>query len=124
MSILRGKETLQLQVTLGRRPRNPRGDSQNHMGSELSSRTTGYATILQHDAVIRPKDCGGPLVDLDGKVVGMNVSMTPGDAADMNALACPDCSNAVLKVRMSRRTCVGSCNSTDPLLVGNWTDGE
>lgn len=43
------------------------------MGSELSNRITGYATILQHDGVIRPRDCGGPLVDLDGRVVGMNV---------------------------------------------------
>ena len=43
------------------------------MGSELSSRISGYATYLQHDAVIRPKDCGGPIVDLDGMVVGINI---------------------------------------------------
>jgi serine protease Do len=71
--IRRDAEVVPLQTTLAKRPRNTRGDSQNHMGSELSSRTTGYTTILQHDAVIRPRDCGGPLVDLDGKVVGMNV---------------------------------------------------
>jgi serine protease Do len=73
MTIRRDKEVLPLQVTLGKRPRNARGDSQNHMGSDLSNRTTGYATILQHDAVLKPRDCGGPLVDLDGRVVGMNV---------------------------------------------------
>jgi serine protease Do len=29
---------------------------------------------LQHDTVIRPADCGGPLVDLDGKAVGINIA--------------------------------------------------
>ena len=50
-----------------------RGEMQNRMGSELSSRRTGFSTILQHDAVIRPSDCGGPLVDLDGHVLGLNI---------------------------------------------------
>jgi serine protease Do len=73
LRILRDKDVLHLQATLAVRPRNSRGDVQNHMGSELSSRVTGYATILQHDAVIRPKDCGGPVVDLDGRTVGINI---------------------------------------------------
>ena len=29
---------------------------------------------MQHDAVLSPQDCGGPLVDLDGKVVGINIA--------------------------------------------------
>ena len=61
-------------VILERRPLGSfRGEMQNRMGSELSSRRTGYSTILQHDAVIRPSDCGGPLVDLDGHVLGLNI---------------------------------------------------
>jgi serine protease Do len=61
-------------VILERRPLGSfRGEMQNRMGSELSSRRTGYSTILQHDAVIRPTDCGGPLVDLDGHVLGLNI---------------------------------------------------
>ena len=73
LTVRRDKEVLYIQATLVRRPRNTRGDSQNTMGSELSSRTSGYASILQHDAVLRPKDCGGPVVDLDGMVVGINI---------------------------------------------------
>ena len=30
--------------------------------------------ILQHDSVLKPSECGGPLVDLDGKVVGINIA--------------------------------------------------
>jgi serine protease Do len=33
-----------------------------------------YPFVLQHDAHIRPDECGGPLVDLDGRMVGLNVA--------------------------------------------------
>jgi serine protease Do len=46
----------------------------NRMGGPLSERRNGFPTILQHDAVLRPSDCGGPLVDLDGKVIGINIA--------------------------------------------------
>ncbi len=29
---------------------------------------------LPHDAFVRPSDCGGPLVDTNGKVVGINIA--------------------------------------------------
>lgn len=51
-----------------------RGDLQNSMGSELSGRRTGFPRVIQHDTVVAPKDCGGPLVDLNGKVVGLNIA--------------------------------------------------
>ncbi len=46
----------------------------NRMGGELSVRAHGFPLALQHDAVIAPSDCGGPLVDLDGRVVGINIA--------------------------------------------------
>jgi serine protease Do len=67
-----GKEE-KLEVTLGKRPLN-RGDFQNNMGSELSDRRIGFPRILQHDCVLKPTDCGGPLVDLDGTVLGINIA--------------------------------------------------
>ena len=44
------------------------------MGSKLSERRDGFPIILQNDQVIKPTDCGGPLVDLDGKAVGINIA--------------------------------------------------
>lgn len=76
VKVRRGDVELELRPTLGTRPAIPgfnRGEQQNRMGSDLSSRISGYATILQHDSVIKPVDCGGPIVDLDGKVVGINI---------------------------------------------------
>jgi len=34
----------------------------------------GFATVLQHDTVLRPADCGGPIVTLDGKLIGLNIA--------------------------------------------------
>jgi serine protease Do len=73
--VKRGSEELELKATLDRRPGGRgRGDFMNRMGGPLSERRHGFPTILQHDAVLRPSDCGGPLVDLDGKVIGINIA--------------------------------------------------
>jgi len=76
LKVKRGSEELALKATLGKRPANQsnRGDMQNNMGSELSKRRTGFPTILQTDQVIKPNDCGGPLVDLSGQVIGINIA--------------------------------------------------
>jgi serine protease Do len=51
-----------------------RGTIQNAMGGELSGRRTGFPAVLQTDMVVSPKDCGGPVVDLDGNVLGINIA--------------------------------------------------
>jgi serine protease Do len=51
-----------------------RSDFQNHLGGELSERRSGFPTALQHDTVLKPSECGGPIVDLSGKVVGINIA--------------------------------------------------
>lgn len=71
--IRRGEKELSVTAKLGTRPRS-RGDIQNAMGSRLSKRRTGFPVILQHDSVVPPDLCGGPLVDLDGKVIGINIA--------------------------------------------------
>ncbi len=75
LHVLRGEEELDLEATLQKRPAGDnRGELQNNMGSQLSARRSGYPTILTHDSVVKPADCGGPLVDLDGHIIGINIS--------------------------------------------------
>ncbi len=75
LKVRRGDEELELEARLGKRPANMnRGDFQNRMGSTLSNRLGGFPAVLQHDLVLKPSDCGGPLVDLDGKVIGLNIA--------------------------------------------------
>lgn len=73
---------VELTATLGKRPgellpkgRGPnRGDMQNSMGSTLSERRTGIPRLFQTDAVVKPGDCGAPVVDLDGHAVGLVIA--------------------------------------------------
>jgi serine protease Do len=51
-----------------------RSDFQNNLGGQLSVRRFGFPLAFQHDTVLRPTDCGGPVVDVDGKVVGFNIA--------------------------------------------------
>ncbi len=72
--VKRGDKELEMSAKLGRRPGQSRSDFQNRLGSQLSKRRFGFPAILQHDTVIKPADCGGPLVDLDGHVIGINIA--------------------------------------------------
>ncbi len=74
LKIVRDEDDIDIAVTLGKRPLAMFGNAQELMGSELSNRRGGFPKILQHDTIIKPGDCGGPLVDLDGKVVGINIA--------------------------------------------------
>jgi serine protease Do len=74
LKIERDKKEQELKVTLGKRPGNRGRIDQNSMGSTLSNRRTGFPVVLQHDCVVKPSDCGGPLVDLKGRVVGINIA--------------------------------------------------
>ncbi len=78
LTVLRGGKKIKLKAVLtgqpeGMEPLNRR-DYQNSLGSELSQRRFGFPKAFQHDTVLKVTDCGGPIVNLDGKVVGFNVS--------------------------------------------------
>jgi serine protease Do len=51
-----------------------RAEFQNSLGGPLSDRRAGFPLAIQHDSVLKPAECGGPLVDLDGKAVGLNIA--------------------------------------------------
>lgn len=74
--VQRGDKEIIARATLGERPAIPGGRSeiQNRMGGELSRRNGDFPEVIQHDTVLRPVDCGGPIVDLDGDVVGINIA--------------------------------------------------
>jgi len=40
----------------------------------LSRVRDGFSSVMQHDTVLRPTDCGGPVVTLDGKLIGVNIA--------------------------------------------------
>jgi len=54
--------------------RRSRVDRMNTMGNRVSKRRDGFASVFQHDATLTPGECGGPLLDLDGRCVGINIA--------------------------------------------------
>jgi len=77
--VKRGDKEMTLTVTLGNLAQlfhggNDRAEFQNNLGGALSERRAGFALAIQHDTVLKPADCGGPIVDLDGKCLGINIA--------------------------------------------------
>ncbi|MEC7582694.1 MAG: PDZ domain-containing protein [Planctomycetota bacterium] len=81
VTVQRDDAQLQFDVELGQNlpdPERPnprqRRNPQRELWGPLSDVRTGFGEILQHDTVLEPLDCGGPVVDLDGRAVGINIA--------------------------------------------------
>jgi serine protease Do len=76
LTIKRGQQTFEVAVTMIP-PASPALDRQrqmNSMGVGVSDRADDFPAVIQHDTVVKPNDCGGPVVDLSGKIVGINIA--------------------------------------------------
>lgn len=78
LTIQRGDAQLVIPLRLSdSRRENPmydRSNTQNSMGSTLSRRRLDFPKAFQHDSQLQARDCGGPIVDLAGRVVGVNIA--------------------------------------------------
>ena len=78
IKFLRGGNPMSTRATLA--GRNLSGEQaarfkmMNRMGTIVSRRADNFPFVFQHDAPLFPEHCGGPVVDLDGKVVGINIA--------------------------------------------------
>ena len=43
-------------------------------GGPYSERRFGFGPVIVHDSVLDPQDCGGPLVNVEGHVIGLNIA--------------------------------------------------
>lgn len=72
-----GEKTMD--VTLGKRPElpkiyNPRLDQMERMGGNISRIRDSFTQVLQSDMRPSPDQIGGPVVDLEGRVIGITVA--------------------------------------------------
>jgi serine protease Do len=77
LSVQRGDQRLEIIATLGgwrSESRNAQPGFQESLGGPLSGRRAGFPMALQHDTVLLPRTCGGPLVNLDGQTIGVNIA--------------------------------------------------
>jgi serine protease Do len=74
--IKREDEELEKEIVLGDRP-----DSildTGHVADDLiggkSRRRDGFSLVVSHDAVLYPEKCGGPVFDIKGNFLGINIA--------------------------------------------------
>ncbi len=76
LRLRRGDESLVVNPTLGRDQEIAlvaSGQLDHHDG-QLSDRRSGFPLVMQHDCVLQAHQCGGPLLNLDGQVIGFNIA--------------------------------------------------
>jgi serine protease Do len=69
----REDKDVELSATLAR-PRTERAPQDEWGGGPFSDRRSAFPAAFPHDTPLLPRDCGGPLVDTDGRVVGINIA--------------------------------------------------
>jgi S1-C subfamily serine protease len=37
-------------------------------------RLSGFERVIQHDTVLNPEECGGPVLDSQGRAIGINIA--------------------------------------------------
>lgn len=79
LKVKRGQEELEVRLSLmDRRDSLARQaheeDPMVLMSGRLSRHRRSFFNVFQHDLVLAPEECGGPLVDLDGHVVGLDIA--------------------------------------------------
>jgi serine protease Do len=75
LAVRRGEKRFTAKVKLAGRIGEPsRAETMNQMGGPLSARSANFPAVLQHDTILAANQCGGPLVRLAGKAVGVNIA--------------------------------------------------
>ena len=75
----RGEAVIEKEIALGDRgaatgPARSSNDKMNSMGSTISKRRTDFPAAMQTDLPLNSTQCGGPVTDLDGNVVGIVIA--------------------------------------------------
>ncbi|MEZ6132448.1 MAG: trypsin-like peptidase domain-containing protein [Planctomycetaceae bacterium] len=52
----------------------PRYQDSENLGKIVSNHNSGFPEVLEHDTDLYPNQCGGPLYDVTGKAVGLNIA--------------------------------------------------
>ncbi len=61
-------------ITLGDETMTEGHDRNLRMSGPVSDRRAGFHEVFQHDCPLKPESMGGPVVDLEGRLIGVNIA--------------------------------------------------
>ena len=120
-----GKNEKTLMVTLGKRPElpkiyNPRLDQMERMGGKISRVRDSFTQVLQSDMRPEPNQISGPVVDLEGRAIGITIaradrtrSFIMPSAAVKNTLARPAKDPSIAEVREPEKQVIARAPKSD-----------
>lgn len=74
LTINREGETLNLTAKIQDFGVMQESENDTKVNGPRSIRLSGFEQVLQHDTVLNPDECGGPIINTAGHVVGMNIA--------------------------------------------------
>lgn len=75
LSLVRDGGRLEVEAVLGRRqPEGRDGPRRGNTTTPISDVSSGFGEVIAHDGIVWPEQCGGPVVDLDGRALALNVA--------------------------------------------------
>jgi len=75
LGVMRDGQQLELKAVLAAPlAETPEAKEARLLAGKVNDRSNDFPAVFQHDTVLQPNQCGGPLVDLDGHVLGINIA--------------------------------------------------
>ena len=80
LRVKRDDQALEVVIKLGVHPETS-GMMEGSLSGPTSDRMNDFEIAIQHDSIIQPGDCGGPLLNLEGECVGVNIARSERTAS-------------------------------------------
>lgn len=74
LTILRGGTTLEMDAKIREFGVLQESENDSKVNGPRSTRLSGFDQVIQHDTVLNPDECGGPILDTEGRVIGLNIA--------------------------------------------------
>ncbi|MEM1224089.1 MAG: PDZ domain-containing protein [Planctomycetota bacterium] len=74
LTIDRGGNTLDISAKLREAAIMNESENDARVNGPRNVRLSGFERVIQHDTVLDPNECGGPLLDIQGRVIGLNIA--------------------------------------------------
>lgn len=74
LTIIRKGDTLNLDASIHELEVLQESENDTKVNGRRSARLSGFDSVIQHDTVLDPDECGGPMLNSNGQAIGLNIA--------------------------------------------------